>query len=87
MKKILAIDLVVILSMAFSALGAEKKYKVGYSRISWTIPWMVYYRQLFEQEMRKYPNYEVIMHDAKYRSMTSRPWRTASKGLSPRMWI
>ena len=68
MKKILVVALVVLLALlvAFSAIGAEKKYKIGYSCISWTIPWMVYYKQLFEQEMKKYPNYEIIWHDAKF---------------------
>jgi ribose transport system substrate-binding protein len=68
MKKILVVALVLILALAIAvtAFGAEKKYKVGYSCISWTIPWMVYYKQLFEQEMKKYPNYEVIWHDAKF---------------------
>ncbi len=42
-----------------------KKFRVGYSCISWTIPWMVYYKKLFEEEMKKYPNYEIIWHDAK----------------------
>jgi ribose transport system substrate-binding protein len=44
----------------------EKSFKIGYSCISWTIPWMVYYKELFEAEMQKYPNYEVIWHDAQF---------------------
>jgi len=44
----------------------EKKFKVGYSCISWTIPWMVYYRLLFEEGVKKYPNYEIIWNDAKF---------------------
>lgn len=52
--------------VAGSAAAAPKKFKVGYSCISWTIPWMVYYKQLFEQEIKKYPNYEIVWHDAKF---------------------
>jgi ABC-type sugar transport system substrate-binding protein len=47
-----------------AAAEPGKKFKVGYSCISWTIPWMVYYKELFEKEITKYPNYEVIWHDA-----------------------
>lgn len=43
-----------------------KTYKIGYSCVSWTIPWMVYYKQLFETEIAKYPNYEIIWHDAQF---------------------
>jgi ABC-type sugar transport system substrate-binding protein len=45
---------------------AAKNFKVGYSCISWTIPWQVYYKQMFEDEMKKYPNYEIIWHDANF---------------------
>jgi len=41
-----------------------KTFKIGYSCISWTIPWMVFYKELFEEEIAKYPQYEVIWHDA-----------------------
>ena len=44
----------------------EETFKVGYSCISWTIPWMVYYKELFEEEIKKYPNYEIIWHDAQF---------------------
>jgi ribose transport system substrate-binding protein len=41
-----------------------KPITIGYSCISWTIPWMVFYKDLFEKEIAKYPQYEVIWHDA-----------------------
>ena len=28
-----------------------KTFKIGYSCISWTIPWMVFYKELFEEEI------------------------------------
>jgi ABC-type sugar transport system substrate-binding protein len=43
-----------------------KKFKVGYSCCSWTIPWQVVYKQMFEEEMKKYPNIEIIWHDANF---------------------
>lgn len=45
---------------------AAKKFKVGYSCVSWTIPWMVYYRALFEEQVKAYPEYEILWHDAKF---------------------
>jgi ribose transport system substrate-binding protein len=51
---------------AASAEEPKETYKIGYSCISWTIPWMVYYQELFKKEMEKYPNYEVLWHDAKF---------------------
>ena len=43
-----------------------KKYKVGYSCCSWTIPWQVVYKGMFETEMKKYPNIEIIWNDANF---------------------
>lgn len=48
------------------AASPEETFTIGYSCISWTIPWMVYYKDLFETEIAKYPNYEVIWHDAQF---------------------
>jgi ABC-type sugar transport system substrate-binding protein len=45
---------------------SAKKFKVGYTCISWTIPWQVYYKQMFDDIMKKYPNYEIIWHDANF---------------------
>jgi ribose transport system substrate-binding protein len=42
----------------------KKKYTIGYTCIGWTIPWMVYYKQVWQQEAKNYPNIDVIWHDA-----------------------
>jgi hypothetical protein len=39
------------------AAQTGKDFKVGYSCASWTIPWMVYYRALFEEQVKQYPNW------------------------------
>jgi ABC-type sugar transport system substrate-binding protein len=43
-----------------------KKYTVGYSCCSWTIPWQVVYKGMFETEMKKYPNIQIIWNDANF---------------------
>ena len=46
--------------------GATETFKIGYSCASWSIPWMVFYKDLFEAEMANYPNYEILWHDAQF---------------------
>ncbi len=50
-----------------SEVVSEKKFRVGYSCFGWEIPWMVFYKQIFDEVIAKeYPNYEIIYHDAQY---------------------
>lgn len=46
---------------------AEQTFRVGYSCFGWEIPWMVFYKENFDRIVaEKYPNYEIIYHDAQY---------------------
>ncbi len=51
---------------AETAAPVQKMFRIGYSCFGWEIPWMVYYKQLFDEEIAKLGNYEIIYHDAKY---------------------
>ncbi|MBP8933506.1 MAG: sugar ABC transporter substrate-binding protein [Candidatus Atribacteria bacterium] len=67
MKKVILLVLigVLVLSCASGVFAQEKKFKVGYACISWSFPFMVAYQPLFVEELKKYPDYEVIFFDAK----------------------
>jgi ribose transport system substrate-binding protein len=52
--------------MKTDAEASTETFKIGYSCVSWSIPWMVFYKDLFEAEMANYPNYEILWHDAQF---------------------